>query len=483
MTLRFLAFALAVPIVSCSSKEETPPAPADTGTSVTGVETFTPAGCGYAVTRTKVEGLPLFDLHADASSAAPNIRHVRRGLGGDVKHGAPGYADPSTSFAVGWQTDQATKASRVRFGESPDKLDKIQDGASFFLQRTTSDEERGIRFHEVHVCGLTPGRTYHYQVGGGAAGSEVWSPVYSLTTAPAAGAEVVDIGFVGDTRDALGRSDLPIWSAISKRYKAAGTKLVLFSGDMVLVGADEDMWGKWNTAAGEASSSSFFALAPGNHENEQPRFFANALMPTSSTKNAERYSSFDFGPVHVVMIDDYQGLVAPSIDDTDYKAEVTAWLEADLGKANANRAKVPWIVTFHHHPMYSDTGRLERAEETKHNRDALLALYDKHGVDLDLAGHDHFYERFKTLKGGVEDPKGTNYVICAAAGAPNYALKMDRPLAAQVVEYDPDKGEGIYGILTASATALKVKVHKMNGMSGTSPTDDAVVDEFDIAKR
>ena len=53
--------------------------------------------------------------------------------------------------------------------------------------------------HQVDVCGLTPGTTYYYQVGGGAAGGEIWSATQSFTTVPAAG-DPITVGVYGDAR-------------------------------------------------------------------------------------------------------------------------------------------------------------------------------------------------------------------------------------------------------------------------------------------
>jgi hypothetical protein len=241
------------------------------------------------------------------------------------------------------------------------------------------------------------------------------------------------------------------------------------------------MWETWGKAADDFAGDVFVAMAPGNHDNEQLRYFANALMPTAPTKNAERYASFDYGPVHVVMVDDYDGIVAASIDSTEYRTEVLAWLDADLAAADANRANVPFIFTFHHHPFFSSTTQTERAAERTAVRTALQAMYDKHHVDLDVAGHDHFYERSKQIVGDAEATGGTRYIICAAGGAPAYATAAT-PLSQTITPYDPDKGEGIYGVLTADPKKLALKVYKMNGSSGTSPADDTVVDDVSITR-
>ncbi|MGZ5971689.1 MAG: fibronectin type III domain-containing protein, partial [Polyangiales bacterium] len=202
--MRSLSLLVPLALLSCSSKSSDAPATTTQDSGPITIETFAPKGCAYTVRHPQVEGFPSFEPHADVTDGDPQIRHVFRGLGGDVKAGAAGYADPSTSFAVGWQTNAGTLATKIRFGSSADKLDTELEGYSFLVpQEANVGPEEGIRFHEAHVCGLTAGRTYWYQVGGG----DKWSATYSTTLAPAAsGADPVKIGIVGDTRDALGNT-------------------------------------------------------------------------------------------------------------------------------------------------------------------------------------------------------------------------------------------------------------------------------------
>ncbi len=470
-------------IASCSSKSDpAPSSPVDTGVeSGPVVVTYDPQGCGYRVAA--IDGFPDFEATADSLGADAAPKHVRLGLGGGVDASKAGYADPSTSFAVIWQTDVDTKVSKLRFGDTETALTHVVDGISYIVpQELNRGPEAGIRFHEAHACGLTPGRTVYYQVGGSAGGKDVWSDVRSLTVAPAKGGkDPVPFAFFGDTRDALGRSDLPVFKAITGRVKVSGARLGVFSGDAVLIGADQSLWDIWTNASDALAGSVVVAEAAGNHENELVRYFAHIAMP-GATKNAERYASFDYGPVHFVFVDDYVGIVAPSIDVTNYRAEVLAWLDADLQKADGNRANVPWVVTVHHHPVYDSGADKARVAERKSTHDALLSLYDKYHVDLDLAGHDHFYERSKVLAADAVATKGTTYVICAGGGAPSYSTNPDNPLSQSIVHYDPDTFQGLYGLATADATKLDVKVYRIKGAVGTSPADDEIVDTFTLSR-
>jgi hypothetical protein len=472
--------AFAASTASCSSSGGNTSVP-DSGPVASA--TFQPQGCGYTVGA--VENFPSLDPHAAAGAGAP--KKVRLGLGGNVAVGTASYADPSKTFAVVWQTDEATTATQIKWGDSATALSNGANGVSYVVAAEFgSPSADGDRYHEAHVCGLQPGRTYYYQVGGGAAGQEQWSAVFTVTTAPASSAaDPVLIGVAGDTRDAAGTSKLPVWQAITGRLKNAGAHVALFSGDFVFAGADQQLWDVWTGAAEAAASSVFLAMAPGNHDNETLSYFAHALMPGAVGKNYERYSSFDYGPVHVVSYDDQIGIIDPSSDDSGYRAEVLAWLDADLTKADANRANVPWIVAFHHHPLFSSTTQADRAPERKLVRDAVQATYDKHHLDMDFAGHDHFFERSKPMVGDTPVAAGmtggTTYVISAGGGAPAYSTTPGQPQSAKIQQYS-DATEGLYGIVSATKTSFTLKTYKLVVGTGTGPADDTVVDTFTLTK-
>src|SRR5262245_9798244 len=82
-------------LTGCSSNENNSSSQPETETGVEDLAKFEPKGCGYTIVRTGLEGVRPFELHVDVGTGEP--RYVRRGLGGNVEHGAPGYADPSTS--------------------------------------------------------------------------------------------------------------------------------------------------------------------------------------------------------------------------------------------------------------------------------------------------------------------------------------------------------------------------------------------------
>ena len=94
--------------------------------------------------------------------------------------------DTSSSFAVIWETDSATQATFVAYGDSPTNLDNFVQGVTFSNppDAIVGDLPYPLLVHEVHVCGLQPNQTYYFAVGG-----DGWyGNVYPVVTAPPVGA-------------------------------------------------------------------------------------------------------------------------------------------------------------------------------------------------------------------------------------------------------------------------------------------------------
>ena len=78
--------------------------------------------------------------------------------------------------------------------------------------------------------------------------------------------------------------------------------------------------------------------------------------------------------------------------DSNYvdKTQLT-WLDKELAASGSE-----WKIMFFHHPLYS-SGETHGSAELQ--RDVLEPVFVKHGVNLVLTGHEHFYERLKPQKG------------------------------------------------------------------------------------
>ena len=445
---------------------------------------FQPQGCAFSIA-SRAEYTDFTHGKTDVG-ASPNIRRVRLGLGGNVTPGAAGHADPSTTIGVAWQTDDGTLATQLRWGTSPDAASwpaaNRVEGVTWLTPAGTLNSNGDERMHEAYVCGLSPATTYYYQVGGGPAGKEVWSDVYAFTTTPADPSAAVTIAVTGDSRG----QQQDAWRLLQRAVMKAGAGLQLFSGDMVNFAPDQAEWEKWldlgwKDADGKLlSTGQLLTLsAHGNHDNHTSLFFGNLVLPQDLAKYpeyAELFFSVDVGPVHVVVVDD-AFIVSPTGDDK-YLSVLQGFLDADLAAAQANRAKVPWIVTMHHHPEFSSSTHGKDADVLR-GRAFFTPIWDKFHVDLALAGHDHDYERSKPLTGPADAPTikpsekdGTTYLVCAGAGADAYASSTSS-FTATSRDYKSGSALGFYSLLKATPAKLVIESHELRA-DGSDPVFDTV---------
>ena len=122
----------------------------------------------------------------------------------------------------------------------------------------------------------------------------------------------------------------------------------------------------------------------GNHDrvtrNGGPYLEAFVLPPP------ERYYSFDWGDVHIVVLDTTGGW-----------HEQTEWLKQDL---SANRRR--FTIAVGHHPMY--TGSIRGPHLALRQRFwSLLSFYR---VNLVVMGHEHHYQRFARHSGMIHIVSG-----------------------------------------------------------------------------
>jgi predicted phosphodiesterase len=117
----------------------------------------------------------------------------------------------------------------------------------------------------------------------------------------------------------------------------------------------------------------FFASL-GNHDSPNQRFYKHFHM------DGRRYYSFSRGPVQFFVL-----------DSTYMDGQQIAWLDRELGESRAH-----WKIAYGHHPLYSSGARHGSEVDL---RVLVEPLFLKYGVDVVLAGHEHFYERIKPQQG------------------------------------------------------------------------------------
>jgi predicted phosphodiesterase len=119
-----------------------------------------------------------------------------------------------------------------------------------------------------------------------------------------------------------------------------------------------------------------FYASLGNHDNPNERLYKPFNM------NGERYYTFkpDKSSVRFFALD------SNYVDDKQL-----TWLDKELAASGSD-----WKIVFFHHPLYSSGDTHGPAEL---QRSLLEPVFLKHGVNVVLSGHEHFYERIKPQKG------------------------------------------------------------------------------------
>ena len=130
------------------------------------------------------------------------------------------------------------------------------------------------------------------------------------------------------------------------------------------------------------------------------------------------FYSFDVGPVHFISFStEFYFFVNYGWTQIAVQYD---WLKKDLEEATKpeNRAKRPWIIAMGHRPMYcsaeDDDCRLSESIPRKGipilHLYGLEDLFYAYGVDIEIFGHEHNYERLfpvydnKIFNGSADDP-------------------------------------------------------------------------------
>ena len=160
------------------------------------------------------------------------------------------------------------------------------------------------------------------------------------------------------------------------------------------------------------------------------------------TDNGEpqvRYPGFNMqGRYYTFGQDLVQFFALDTNHNADWKAQLT-WLDKEL-----SRSKAPWKIVFGHHQIYSSGHYGLNQPFIK----TLSPIFQKHGVQLYINGHDHDYERTRSIN-------GTTYLTCGAGagtrpvGASAWTARAKSELSFAAFDLYSDRLE-ISGIDTKS---------------------------------
>jgi 3',5'-cyclic AMP phosphodiesterase CpdA len=309
--------------------------------------------------------------------------------------------DPARTIAVSWRTDASVAATKAELAKAtPDArfdagaagktakteaLDLAEvPGAKAVLKVAENQGLPRVHYHSVVFTGLSPNTLYAYRVQG-AEGK--WSEWFQVRTAPLNGP--VSFLYVGDAQNGI----LSHWARTIRGafMKAPDARFIIHAGDLVNTGSRDFEWAQWFEAVGFIHGMIPAVPVAGNHE------YARVGADPAT---AESMLSIVWRPQFTLPVDD---TLPPNLKETVYSIRYSDDLEvfvldtnsrdlavqADWLDKKLQASKARWRVATFHHPIFSSAGDRDNPRQ----REAILPVLRKHGVDLVLQGHDHTYAR------------------------------------------------------------------------------------------
>jgi len=239
------------------------------------------------------------------------------------------------------------------------------------------------RVHNIQLTGLLANTQYHYRVTHGG----TTSADYRFWTAAEAGTDF-RFAWMADPR-----TQTAIHDTIAGLVDGFDPRFSLYGGDLCASATRSS----WNSEFFVPNEQALIAQAPffnaaGNHEGWNALTRAFTQGPDAAGE-ANGYYSLDYGDLHVLVLNteiDY----SPGSDQWNFAA-------SDLAASTST-----WNIVTAHKPAYSSY------RETAGMKDMATSIFEPNGVDMVLAGHDHFYEHNVI--------NGIHHMVIGSAGAPLY---------------------------------------------------------------
>ncbi|MEA3151585.1 MAG: hypothetical protein QOD56_2524 [Gammaproteobacteria bacterium] len=376
-----------------------------------------------------------------AAATSPRVLYAN-----DVKPAAPDGTpeqihltwgdDPSTSVCVSWASPGQAINPRVHLRHASAK-----DTVIHAIQRTYTDGLNGQTVFAYHarLDGLQSSSTYHYSVTADNDRNAVVPFNAAFRTAPRGR---------GPFRwTSYGDLSTPntswVLSSPQSRYAVEAVERFkplfhLLNGDLCYANlnptAQPAVWAEFGKNVQRSAAFRPWMPCPGNHEIEFGNgaqglnsYLTRYSLPPNGTPFPGLWYRFHIGSVLFISLagDDvvYQDSgafvagpaalqPAPSTGNARIEPGTslyirgysegaqTRWLEATLAAA-AQDHTIDWIIVQMHQDALSSSKYGNGSD--KGIREAWLPLFDRHGVDLVLCGHDHDYERSWPVRGCNHD--------------------------------------------------------------------------------
>jgi hypothetical protein len=344
-------------------------------------------------------------------------------------------ADPTTTVGLGLSLPSGVQRARLLVGLVDRRLERPIDVEMHGVAGV------GTRYGQVTVPELRPGTFYRYAVeldgrrrGDGRFATLAQQPVAFTFTA------------FGDE----GTSDTA--RAILRQIQTISPAFHLVSGDLCYADAsgaghpDDQVhpvvWDEWLRMINRISSEIPWMNAVGNHEMEPGQgpqgydgYLARFVRPDNGARACPATHHFRAGAAAFVQVDSNDVSNEIPANRGYSGGKQTRWLDDVLARYRQDPTISFLVVTMHHCGFSS----ADSHGSDSGVRDNWTPLFDRHGVDLVLSGHNHAFERSHLLRGGVpvvaappgatvDSRQGTSYLVVGGGGATAaHSFAPDRP--------------------------------------------------------
>ena len=272
--------------------------------------------------------------------------------------------------------------------------------------------------HRIKLSGLSANTVYYYQALHGAS----TSTGSSFHTAVNPGTPF-RFTWMADTRTGTATHD-----QISALILARNPWFSLYGGDLCASSA----YATWKSEffrTNELTTISKipFFNSPGNHEiwDAVTKSFHQAPTSTSGTQD---YYSFDYGDLHVLVLNNQVAYTSGSAQYNFAQSDLTA-------------STKPWKIVINHYPPYcSGSGHTNDLDM----QTMATNIFVPQHVDLVFNGHVHYYQHCYMT--------GIHYMILGTGGAPFYTPTSASYVIKSVMDY-------CYGVVDVTPTTFNLRVY------------------------
>jgi len=253
--------------------------------------------------------------------------------------------------------------------------------------------------HSYVIANLQAATKYYYRV---TSGTDIHYG--SFHTAPAATAQNLKFFAYGDTRSYPADHHIVAGKIINElNTDEEFQTFIISTGDLVHEGDYEDNWDNQFFNPAYPNIISMLSQLPyqacmGNHEGNGlllQKYFPYPFV-------SGRYWSFDYGPAHFVVVDQYTSYIPRS-------AQLT-WIENDLATTNK-----PWKFICLHEPGWTAGHNSSNSSVQNY----IQPLCEQYNVPVVIGGHNHYYARAV-----VND---IHHITTGGGGAPLYTPDPSYP--------------------------------------------------------